>query len=605
MNFNHFHIKMLDNFPLRKKGYAKKVGLFLLIPTLALTSCVKDLLDTEPPGTIASSNMWTTDNLTDLGVAGVYSALRLGIATGGASGRELYQYDRMVTSQCRDGEAFLQGTATTGNGTVSNVWKELYEGIHRANDAIYNIPLLSPSSEEKKARYLAEMKFLRAYFYFRLNQLFKGVPVYLEPVEVDQMTKARETEQAVWDVIVQDLTDCINEANLPLKYAKGDANFGHVTKGAAYALRGKAYLYQQKWEEAIADFQKVKDAGYSLFPNYFELFREANEQSDEMIFSIQNKALSGYGSTTQFYCGTRSSFGSCWNTYLVHPDVVDMYENADGSPFSWDDIIPGYNEMPVEQREMYFLRNNLTDEEKKTITDRGVNLDAYLPEGNEQRIMKAYENRDPRLTENVITPYATYLGRQIDGADRNFTSRWPHRNENAPLFDLTTDTRTFFYYLHRKFVYLGSSELPDRSQGPTDFPVIRYADVLLMWAEALNELGRTDEAVPLVNEVRQRAGVGLLNSSAATAVSGQEDMRQRIRHERRVEFVNEGISFFDELRWKTWKETVFYDGNGLKQIWGKVTIPYVWAGDQLYTWPIPLQERQMNSSLTQNQGWVD
>jgi len=599
------NIKISYHSILVRKVCAKKIWLLLLMPMVALTSCVKNLLDTAPPGTIASSNMWTTDNLTDLGVAGVYSALRLGIETGAASGRELYQYDRFVTSQGRDGDAFLQGTATTGDGTVSNVWKELYEGIHRANDAIYNIPLISPSGEEKKARYIAEMKFLRAYFYFRLNQLFKGVPVYLEPVEVDQMTKGRETEQAVWDVIVKDLTDCIDEPNLSEKYAKGDANFGHATKGAAYALRGKTYLYQQKWALAVADFEKVKESGYSLFPDYFELFRAANEQSDEMIFSIQNKALSGYGSTTQFYCGTRSSFGSCWNTYLINPDVVDMYENADGSPFNWDDIIPEYNEMSIDQREVYFLRNNLTDAEKKTITDKGVKLDAYLPDGNEERIKKAYENRDPRLAENIITPYSTYLGREIDGADRNFTSRWPHRNENAPLFDLTTDTRTFFYYLHRKFVYLGSSELPDRTQGPTDFPIIRYADVLLMWAEALNELGRTDEAIPLVNEVRKRAGVGSLNSSAGTMVAGQEDMRQRIRHERRVEFVNEGISFFDELRWKTWKETVFYNGNGVKQIWGKVTVPYVWGGDYLYTWPIPLQERQMNSNLTQNQGWVD
>lgn len=596
--------KSVNRFSSRK---IKLGSLFLpaILFSSIMSSCMKDLLDTEPPGNIISSNMWTTDNLTDLGVAGVYNGLRLDITTNNPSERELYQYDRFVTSQRRDGDAFLQGTATSANGTVANVWKELYEGVHRANDALYNIPKISPSPEEKKARYVAEMKFLRAYFYFRLNQLFKGVPIYLEPLEVDQMTKGRETEQAVWDLVIQDLTDCINESTLPLKYPKGDPNYGHVTKGAAYALRGKAYLYQQKWELATADFEQVRQAGYSLFTNYFELFRTANEQSDEMIFSIQNKALEGYGSTTQFFCGTRASFGSCWNVYLIHPDVVDMYENADGSPFNWDEVIPGYNKLSVQQREVYFLRNNLSDAERQAVSNRGINLDAYLPNGNEERIKAVYANRDPRLTANVITPYSTYLGRQIEGADRSFTSRWPHRNENSPLFDLTTDTRTFFYYLHRKFVYLGSSELPNRVQGPTDFPIIRYADVLLMWAEALNELGRTDEAIPLVNAVRARAGVGLLNSSPATAVSGQDNMRDRIRHERRIEFVNEGISYFDELRWKTWKQTVFYAGNGMKQVWGAVTFPYSWAGDYLYAWPVPLQERQMNANLTQNQGWVD
>lgn len=598
---------MMMNKKHHTKRYIKTSILALAIAGGAgfLNGCKNDLLDTVPPGNIASSTMWTTDNLTDLGVAGVYNALRLGISTGGASGRELYMYDRFVTSIGRDGDALLQGTATTGNGMFSNVWKELYEGVHRANDAIASIPAKSPSSPEKKARYIAEMKFMRAYFYMRLNQLWKGVPVYLEPVPVDQVNRGRETEQAVWDVVVQDLTDAINEPELPLKYAKGAAAYGHATKGAAYALRGKAYMYLQKWDLAAADFQKVREAGYSLFGNYFELFRPANEQCDEMIFSIQHTNVSGFGSTTQFYTGTRSSFGSCWNSYMVHPDLVDMYENEDGSPFSWDAIIPGYNAMPAKQREVYFFRNNLTEAEINAATARGVNMGDYLPDGNEQRIAQAYAGRDPRLAANVITPYATYLGRPIEGADRVFTYRWPHRNENLPTLDLTTDTRTFFYYLHRKFVYLGSTELPDRITGPTDFPLIRFADVLLMWAEALNEQGLTDEAVPLVNEVRQRAGVALLNSSPATTVTGKEDMRNRIRHERRVEFPNEGISFFDEMRWKSWKETVFYSGNGVKEIWGHVTIPYLWAGDHLYNWAIPEQEAQMNTNLKQNPDWIN
>jgi starch-binding outer membrane protein, SusD/RagB family len=584
----------------------KKIAIAgVVCATLLNSGCNKDLLNTTPPGSIASGNMWKTDNLTDLGVTGVYSALRLGIDAGSASGRELYQYDRFVTSQMRDADPFLSGNATSSNGMFSNVWKELYEGIHRANDGITNIPLQSPSSPEKKARYVAELKFLRAFFYFRLNQLYKGVPVYLEITDVSAMNRPRQTEAQVWDVIVKDLTDCINETNLPDKYAKGDSKFGHVTKGAAYALRGKAYLYQQKWDLAIADFAKVRQAGFSLFGNYFELFRPANEQCDEMIFSIQNKGLSGFGSTTQFFTGTRSSFGSCWNTYLIAPDLVDSYENADGSTFNWDNVIPGYSSKSVKQREVYFFRNNLTDAEKQTITARGVDLTDYLPDGNEQRIRKAYTNRDPRLEQNVITPYATYLGRQIEGADRTFTSRWPHRNENLPTLDLTTDTRTFFYYLHRKFVYLGSTELPDRASGPTDFPLIRFGDVLLMWAEALNESGKTADAIPLVNEVRKRAGVALLNSSPVTTVTGQADLRDRIRHERRVEFPNEGISYFDELRWKTWKQTVFYPGNGVKQVWGFVVSPYLWQGDYVYTWAIPQQEVQMNNSLEQNPGWVD
>lgn len=575
----------------------------LLLALCSLNSCRQDLLDTVPYGSISSANMWTSDALTDLGVAGVYNALRLGIVTTSASERELYQMDGLgFTSLTRGGNDLINGTATTSSGRFSNTWKELYEGVHRANDAIANIGTRSPSAADKKARLVAESKVLRAYFYLRLNQLFKGVPVYLEPVEVIEMNKARETESAVWEVVLKDLTEAINEPALPQKYAAKAANYGHITKGAAYALRGKVYLYQKKYAEAAADFAKVKEAGYKLFADYSKLFKEANEQSDEMIFSLQHTGVDTYGSTTQFFCGTRSSFGSCWNSYYVSNKVVDLYENKDGSKFNWDDVLPGYSAMPVDKREVFFFRNNLTAAEISTATARGLDMKLYLPTGNEERIAKAYQNRDPRLQLNVIVPYATYLGRPQNNADQIYTNRWPSRSETPPVLDLFTDSRSQLFYLHRKFVYEGSTELLSRQYGPIDLPIIRYADVLLMWAEALNEQGKTAEAVALVNEVRARAGVGLLNSSAATTVGGQADLRERVRNERRVEFVNEGINYFDELRWGSLKEKVFSPGSGVNQIWGSVTVSYTWK-DNITTWPIPQTEIEMNPNLTQNPGW--
>ncbi|NBA85259.1 RagB/SusD family nutrient uptake outer membrane protein [Emticicia sp. CRIBPO] len=584
------------------KKLAVKAGILVAV-VLCNPACKQDLLDTAPYGSISSANMWNTDNLTDLGVAGVYNAMRLGIQNGGASDRELYQMDGLgFTSLARGGNDMTNGTSTTSSGRFSNTWKELYEGIHRANDAIANITTKSPSAPEKKARLIAECKFLRAYFYLRLNQLYKGVPVYLEPLQVTEMNRARETEAKVWEVIVKDLTDAISEPNLPAKYAAKTANYGRVTQGAAYALRGKAYLYMKKYAEAAADFAKVKDAGYKLFPNYKTLFKEANEQSDEMIFSLQHTGVDTYGSTTQWYCGTRSSFGSCWNNYYVSPGVVDLFENADGSPFNWDDVIPGYNSMPVNKREVYFFRNGLTAAEISTGTSKGLDMSQYLPNGNEERIAKAFANRDPRLGASVIAPYATYLGRPQNGADQVYVNRWPSRNEAPPVLDLFTDSRNQLFYLHRKFVYEGSAELLNRQFGPIDFPLIRYADVLLMWAEALNEQNKTQEAVALVNEVRGRAGIGLLNTSASTMVKDQADLRTRIRNERRVEFINEGINYFDELRWGTLKEKVFATGNGVNQIWGGVTVPYTWK-DNITTWPIPQVEIEMNPKLTQNPGW--
>ncbi len=569
------------------------VTFFMALALFCMISCEKGLLDTLPRTQVLTANMWNTDNLTDQGVNGVYQALKLG--------QTLYKYDQYVTLQPRDNQVLLNGTATSSSGIFSSEWQSLYEGVHTANNAIWGITNVSPSAVEKKQRYLAEVKFLRAFFYYRLNQLYKGVPIYLEPIAWDNVLRSRNTEQEVWDQILTDLNECIAEATLPDRYNAGNANYGRITKSAAYALRGKVYMYLQRWQDAIADFQTVQNLGHTLFPNYANLFKGSNEQSPEVIFSIQNMALVGYGSDYQFVFGSRSAFGSNWNTILVHPDAVDRYENIDGTAFRWESIFPGYNNMSAAQREVFFLRDNLTAAERASATNRGADMSRYLPVGNEARLQQAFVNRDPRLASNVILPFSTFIGNNA-GVDQRFTMRWPYRAEFGTTFDLRTDIPAKFFYLPRKFVYEGANPgIPDRSNGAYDYIVIRFADILLLWAEALNELpGRTSEAIAKVNEVRARAGVATLAVS-----SDQVATRQRIRDERRRELICEGVIFFDEMRWKTWKETSFYSRNGIKEVFGRLDAPYSWVGDHLYTWPIPRTEIQRNPNLQQNEGWID
>ncbi len=584
---------MKNNNKRKYNFWGKKVMFGLMLGTTALlSSCEKDLLDTVPKTQVLTNSMWLTENLTDQGVNGVYQALRLG--------QNLYVYDSYVTLQGRDNSTLMNATAISSSGIFSSTWQNLYEGVHRSNNAIYGITNVSPVGAEKKAKLLAEVKFLRAFYYYRLNQLYRGVPIYTEPIEWDKVDKARNSEQEVWDFVIKELTDCINEPLLPNRYDKGKSDFGRVTKSAAYALRGKVYMYTKEWGKAIADFEQVKNLGHSLFGNYAELFKGSNEQSPEIIFSIQNMALAGYGSDYQFRFGSRSAFGSNWNTYLIHPDAVDRYQRKNGSKFNWDDYIPGYNAMDPSKREVFFLRNNLTATEITNMTKKGLDMSLYLPTGNEERIKDAYADRDPRLATNVILPYSTFIGAN-GAADQTFTSRWPYRQEFGGVFDLRTDIVPDFYYYPRKFVYEGANPgIPNREAGAYDYIVMRYADILLLWAEALNESKKTGEAVLKVNEVRTRAGVGGLSLGI-----NEDNLRKEIREERRRELMCEGVIYFDELRWKTLKETSFYTGNGIKQAWGRVVSPYDWRGDQLYTWPIPQVERERNTSLTQNAGWDD
>lgn len=584
----------------------KKYIAILLTGLMLATGCKKNMLNLTPYTAISSTTAWTTDNLTDLGMAGVYQALRLGQNTGGDSGEEPYMMDQLgFSTQARTLPNILNGSSTSNDGIYADFWKNLYEGVQRANDAITNIPLKSQSDPAKKARYIAEAKFLRAYFYTKLNQLYKGVPIYLTYTLPTQANKGRSTEAEVWNQVVADLTDAINEPNLPAIYKAGDPNYGHATKGAAYALRGKAYLYMQKYDLAAADFQQVANEGYALYPSYYSLFKQANQQCSEMIFAIQNVAVVGDGGTMEFFCGNRTSYGSCWDDYLVPPNQVDLYQNIDGSAFNWDDVIPGYNELTPAQREVYFLRNNLTATEIAAATKRGAMMSLYLPTGNEARIAQAYANRDPRLAVSVITPYSTYNG-VLGTTNATLTWRWPYRGSTT-YNDVQSDMTANAVYLHRKFVAEGNAEIPatgGRNAQPLNFPLIRYADVLLMWAEALNEEGQTNAAVALVNQVRARAGVALLNSNAATTVTGQDDLRQRIRNERRVEFINEGINYYDELRWGT-VYNVYANGGGTKEPWGTVLLPFTWqfGSSTTYVWPVPLAELQRNPNLKQTPGY--
>jgi hypothetical protein len=580
---------------------------FIIILAISLFSgCKKDLLDTNPYSSIGSGNMWTNENLADMGVSGVYNALRYIHV-----GLDLYAFDDYSSSgQYRDNLALAAGTITAGDGLFSAYWQQHYEGISRANDAIKNLPN-TPLTAEKKGRLIAESKFLRAYFYYKLNEVFKGVPVYLEPVEVSKANKARETEAKVWETIISDLTDCINEPNFPGRYAKGNVLYGRATKAAAYTLRAKVYMWTKEYAKAEADLRQVGTLGYTLFQgSYKMLFKEANEQCPEMIFSVQNIGVDGFGGDTEFYLGSRVSFGGCWNQHFPAPDYVESYENADGSAFNWDQYIPGYNAMTPRQRVVFFLRDGLTAAEITTFTNRGADMTKYLPTGNEARIRKAYESRDPRLTATIITPYSSYLG-AVGTVENTYTLRWPYRGFDATVpFDLRTDTNTKYYYLYRKFVAEGASETPNRNYCPLDLPILRYADVVLLLAEAINEQQFKSEAIDLVNSVRSRVGMPLLqtaNASLPTYVSGQDNLRTRIRNERHWELNLEGVNLFDEMRWGTWKDKKFKggDGNGVKQIWGEIDYPYSWKGDYMYKWAIPATEVQMNSNLVQNDGWIN
>lgn len=521
------------------------------------------------------------------------------------------------------------GNATPSLGNIATHYKYYYTIVYRSNDVISHIDDVPEMEDNEKAQLKAEAKFLRAWAYYNLNILWKGVPIYTENVEPTDATKARSSDTEVWTQIINDLTDAI--PNLPDKVNGG----GKASKGAAYGFRGIAYQWIGSFDKALDDFEKIENLGYSLFSpsngekgndDFFQLFKPANEQSSEMIFAVECVENPGMGNPRSINYGNRVTGGSAWNNYLPNPAYVERFENADGSKFDWEQYIAEYKAMTAKERSVFFLRDGLVSgngnfgkydhkEKYDQMVEFGSDMSKYIDQGNEARIQAVYENRDPRLMQTVITPYSTYNGNLAGIGNYTWTLRWPYCLDAGEPFDIRTDTNSMFYYLWRKYV-AENDEATTRWVYPQNIILLRYAEVLLRRAECLNELGKTSDAAKYVDMVRHRAGhIQLSNPECKAAHSTQTEMRELIRNEMYVELGGEDSMYYNELRWDTWYDQKYRDHtlgqvgdmntNGLMEIWGTLKYSNISVGEHMKVWPIPAKEREMNPELTQNPGWKD
>lgn len=582
----------------------KKIYL-LLIAFIVLTAC-EDFLGRRPYDKVSSETAFESAILAENVVNGVYSNLIYDYVTVDAARVNWDAFSSVMdptNSLCTSKYNYLTGKILTNNSLFLTYWKRYYEGINRANDVINNIHRVPDMTDEHKAKRIAECKFLRAYHYYRLNCLWRGVPIYLENLAPAEYTKPRSSEEEVWQLIIDDCTAAIECEYLPGKIDKGSSDYGRITKGAAYTLRGKVYMWMKEYALAEADFKKVGELGYALYTgDYANLFKEANERCDEMIFSAQMVAKSGNGNCFSYIYGSYCTTGFGNSELLLNTNFVNSYEEKNGKPFDWNNYIPGYNEMSPKERSVYFLRNNMSDTEISQMATYGAKMSEYDATGNEARIKAAYANRDPRLAATAITPYAEYKG-GASGAEVVYTMRYPYRNWEAPQLDLRGSQTNQMLYMIRKFVAVGR-ESTNIQYNPIDAPIFRYADVLLSLAEAINEQGRHAEAMQYVNQVRSRAGVQLLGTNEYTQVLNKEQMAERIRNEKKWELACEEQLYYEELRWETWKKAKFAENNGLQHVWGDPVYTYSWGGEEYWKWPIPSTEKEKNNNLQQNDGWL-
>ena len=578
----------------------KKIIIYLatmLLAAMTFTGCYD--LETYPGDKVNEGTFYKTGDHAHQGLMGIYGMLRLNEAYG-------YQFCFDHLGDIAYGYNYYMmflATYTDRDGTIQAHWQTFYDGIHRVNTFIRSVKgMRGIITDEQINEYVAEAKFLRAMFYFSLTDLFGGVPYYDESTNVNEefmnLKQPRSSLEEVRAHILEDLDEAIKY--LPVEHAASE--YGRATKGAAYALRGKVHLYDKEWQSAINDFEEIvynksNNYGYALDDDYARVFKLYNgAKSPETVFSIQNKSGVGteYGMQIQALMGCRGAYGSCWNNTVPSTQLVDMYEFKDGRPFNWDEIFPGYNAMTPEQRK-----------ELLSVEMDGSGTIVGLREADTAKILSAYTCRDPRLMATVIVPYSHYMGNIGRTTNVDLIFALDHNLAGNANGGTIQNYAGWVSYLYRKFVTEGDQggASSNRLHTPFAFPLIRFADVLLMLSEAYNEAGQLDKAVTEFNKVRARVGMPGLNSGPAwMVVSNKEQMAERIRKERAVEFAGEGLRFSDLRRWGYEIAHKTLNNVDAVNIYGEPIYTHLFTERDML-WPIPGVERERNKELTQNPGW--
>jgi len=508
----------------------------------SLSGCIDDFLNYLPKDKITSATFPENESDIKLLLNGTYAHLRetdvynqglfgFGVLDGATPNG--YNWGNMAIAKIGN------GSLSSGDVDILTFrWTRCYGIISRANyliDAIEKVDIPA----DKKSLYLGEAHFLRGLAYSTLVESYGGVPLIVSIITAEESRKlSRATAEDTWQLVHDDY-------DIAIQNLKAEApEVGRATLGAALGMKMRAYLYQGKYDEVLQTVEKIDALNkYDLFNSYEGLFNGKNENNKEVMFDIQY--MSGENSQGSFidqYCGTGTGSWTRGSRYVPTDDLVNAYENIDGSPT--------------------------------------VPFDPHNPE--------TWQGRDPRLDFTVVLPGSFFLGYQFP----NYL--YPGGAFNHPgnrLKHLST----------RKYRVQDEADLAIAGQSYLNNIVIRYADVILSKAEALIETNESvDEAVALMNRIR--TGRDDVKISLLPMGMSREEARAKLRNERRVEFAMEGLYWMDIKRWKIGKDIYpvhVYDHNG-DIIETKFPDGYLPQYDLL---PIPDSERSLNENLEQNPGW--
>lgn len=457
----------------------KKLIYFLGLVVI-FNACDDSFLETAPNDALSPTTFWKTQKDLDLALTGCYNGFEGGVS--------------LMYRDCGSDNAYnnfpWEGWTNIGNGNLSSADPGAsYYGfgtINRCNEFIANADNATTVSDELRAIYKAQARFIRAYKYYILTINYGNVPLITSNFESpDEAKVPRDPQETIRNFIEDELNAIIGV--LPNSYA--GAEYGKATKGAAQALLMRYHLYFNEYPKALEIAQNIN--GYSLHPSFEGLFDPANEQNDEVILSVQQTADLYSVDFTPFL---PNGIGG-WSSVVPTQSLVDAFEMADG----------------------------------KTITE-AQSAGEYDP-------TNPYINRDPRLRASVVYSGQTF-GNRIYRSIEEGSDDYFNKADNASKTGYNFKKYTSFMETDPGSTYWNMGN---------DVYIFRYAEVLLTIAEAKMELNQIDnELYEAIDAVRLRAGMPAVDR---VKYADQESLRKLIRNERRVEFAMEGLRRDDIIRW--------------------------------------------------------
>lgn len=552
----------------------KRTTTIILIAGIAagIAACNKSL-DKLPLDAPSSASFYKNAQEVELGILGAYKSLNWELKT--ARPWPVMLDNISDVSWNRSAHAVQElgnGTATSTNGSAEVAWTQCYKSIGRANFLLDNIDRATDLSDAYKKQVIAEARFIRAFNYMLLTELFGGVPLVTTSITLAEANLEKTSKAEVANYIIKEMDEAAPD--LP---ATNVGITGRATRVAAYALKARVALYNAQWQAAADAANAARAIGkYGLYDNYGNLFNYTGEVCKEQIFSLQY--MKGVISQSNSNFLSSRLAGGVANEVPTQ-QMIDSYECTDGLTI---DKSPLFNPS------------------------------------------KPFLNRDPRLAMSIALPGSTYYGYQFE-THPDSTKVWNYNVTPAtrvPNTDATNVYATFTGYMWRKWTDIKDMKDDENCEG--DMVLFRYAELLLIYAEAKIESNQIDESVyKALDSIRVRAGM-------PTVPRGQTQgyMRSLVRRERKVELANEGLRLFDIRRWKiaekvmkgprygrsrtTWltsaptldeNSTPDYSGVSNASVM-RVIENMVFNPQRDYLWPVPNIEVQTTKGLVkQNDNW--